>query len=307
MKDLQLDDGGVPAEDRINRTVSWRGFLRLAAVAAGGSVAALACGVEATLVAPTAIPAMATPPPTEPQAGVRVAENDPRIRAGPVEFQGNGDSLKGYFSRPTGPGPHPAVLVIHENRGLLPHFSDVTRRLAVEGYAALAIDMLSREGGTGTFASTDAARDALRKIARDQIVGDADAGVAYLQAQDFVRRERVGVMGFCFGGSITWLLAVRNPEIRAAVPFYGSDPPLEEVPNMNVPVLGIFGSEDNRINAGVPDLEAALKGLGKTYKFRTFEGANHAFFNDTGRRYHPEAAGGAWRETLAWFETHLMS
>ena len=79
-------------------------------------------------------------------------------------------------------------------------------------------------------------------------------------------------MGFCFGGSITWLLAVRNPEIRAAVPFYGSAPPLEEVPNMNVPVLGIFGSEDNRINAGVPDLEAALKGLGKTYKFRTFEG-----------------------------------
>jgi len=307
MKDLQLDDGGVPDEDRINRTVSWRGFLRLAAVAAGGSVAALACGVEATLVAPTAIPAMATPPLAEPQAGVRVAENDPRIQAGPVEFQGNGDSLKGYLSRPTGPGPHPAVLVIHENRGLLPHFSDVTRRLAVEGYAALAIDMLSREGGTSTFASTDAARDALRKIARDQIVGDADAGVAYLQAQDFVRRERVGVMGFCLGGSITWLLAVRNPEIRAAVPFYGSAPPLEEVPNMNVPVLGIFGSEDNRINAGVPDLEAALKGLGKTYNFRTFEGANHAFFNDTGRRYHPEAAGGAWQETLAWFETHLMS
>ena len=134
----------------------------------------------------------------------RVAENDPRIQAGPVEFQGNGDSLKGYLSRPTGPGPHPAVLVIHENRGLLPHFSDVTRRLAVEGYAALAIDMLSREEGTGTFSSADAARDALRETARDQIVGDADAGVAYLQAQDFVRRERVGVMGFCFGGSITW-------------------------------------------------------------------------------------------------------
>ena len=108
------------------------------------------------------------------------------------------------------------MLVIHENRGMLPHFPDVARRLAVEGYAALAVDMLSREGGTGTFASTDGARDALRKIERDQIVGDADAGVAYLQAQDFVRRERVGVMGFCFGGSITWLLAVRNPEVKAA-------------------------------------------------------------------------------------------
>ena len=305
MKDLQLDDGGVPVEGQINRTVSQRGFLRLAAVAAGGSVAALACGVEATPVPPTAIPATA-PPPSQPQAGVRVAENDSRIQAGPVEFQGNGASLKGYLSRPTGPGPHPAVLVIHENRGLLPHFPDVTRRLAVEGYAALAIDMLSREGGTGTFADTGAARDALRKIARDQIVGDADAGVAYLQAQDFVRRERVGVMGFCFGGSITWLLAVRNPEIRAAVPFYGGAPPLEEVPNLDIPVLGIYAAEDDRINAGVPDLETALKGLGKTYKFRTFAGANHAFFNDTGRRYHPEAAGGAWRETLAWFETYLM-
>ena len=214
--------------------------------------------------------------------------------------------MKGYLSRPAGPGPHPAVLVIHENRGLLPHFPDVTRRLAVEGYAALAVDMLSREGGTGTFASTDDARDVLRKIEKDQIVGDADAGVEYLQNQDFVRRDRVGAMGFCFGGSITWLLAVRNPQIRAAVPFYGGAPPLEEVPNLNIPVLGIYAAEDNRINAGVPDLEAALKGLGKTYKFRTFAGANHAFFNDTGRRYHPEAAGGAWRETLAWFEEHLM-
>ena len=130
MKDLQLDDGGVPVEGQINRTVSRRGFLRLAAVAASGSVAALACGVEATPVPLTAILATA-PPPSQPQAGVRVAENDSRIQAGPVEFQNNGASLKGYLSRPTGPGPHPAVLVIHENRGLLPHFPDVTRRLAV--------------------------------------------------------------------------------------------------------------------------------------------------------------------------------
>ena len=306
MTELQLDDEGIPADDQLRSKLSRRGFLRLAAVTAGGSVAALACSVEPTSVPPTASPPTAVPP-AQPQAGVRVGEDDPRIQAGPVEFQGNGATLKGYLSRPTGPGPHPAVLVIHENRGLLPHFPDVTRRLAVEGYAALAVDMLSREGGTGTFADTDAMRDALRKIARDQIVGDADAGVAYLQAQDFVNRDRVGAMGFCFGGSITWLLAVRNPEIQAAVPFYGSAPPLEEVPNMNIPVLGIYAAEDNRINAGVPDLEAALKANSKTYKFRTFAGANHAFFNDTGRRYHPEAAGGAWQETLAWFETHLMS
>ena len=187
------------------------------------------------------------------------------------------------------------MLVIHENRGMSPYFHGVAHRLAVEGYAALTGYMLSREGETGTFASTDDARDALRKIERDQIVGDADAGVAYLQAQDFVRRERVGVMGFCFGGSITWLLAVRNPEVKAAMPFYGSPPPLDEIPNMSIPVLGIYAGEGQVIGAGVPNLEAALKVTNKTYRFQTFAGANHAFFNDTGRRYHPEAAGGVWR------------
>ena len=99
---------------------------------------------------------------------------------------------------------------------------------------------------------------------------------------------------------------MRNPQIRAAASLYRCAPPLEEVPNLKIPVLGIYTAEDGRNNAGVPDLEVSLKGLGKTYKFRTFSGANHAFLNDTGRRYHPEAAGGAWRETLAWFEEHLM-
>ena len=310
MKELLSDDGSLSTEEQLKGKVSRRGFLRLAAVAAGGSVAALACSVDPTAVPPTAIPPTIAPtaaPPAEPAAGVRVGEDDPRIQAGPIEFQGNGATLQGYLSRPARPGPHPAVLVIHENRGMQLHFPDVTRRLAAEGYAALAVDMLSREGGTATFADSDAARAAQREISKDQIMGDADAGIAYLQAQDFVRRERVGAMGFCFGGSITWLLAVRNPEIKAAVSFYGGAPPLEEVRNINIPVLGIYAAEDNRINAGVPDLEAELKAQSKTYKFRTFAGANHAFFNDTSRRYHPEAAGGAWRETLTWFEDHLMS
>ena len=101
-------------------------------------------------------------------------------------------------------------------------------------------------------------------------------------------------------------MAVGNPELRAAVPFYGSAPPLEDVPNLQAPVLGIYAGADARINAGVPDLEAALKAQGKNYKFVTYPGANHAFFNDTGSRYHPQAAGEAWLETLEWFEDHLM-
>jgi carboxymethylenebutenolidase len=116
----------------------------------------------------------------------------------------------------------------------------------------------------------------------------------------------VGATGFCFGGSIVWLMAAGNPELRAAVPFYGSAPPLEDVANMQVPVLGIYAAEDSRINAGVPSLEAELMAQQKEYKFVTYPGANHSFFNDTGSRYHPQAAEGAWMETLDWFEDHLM-
>ena len=146
----------------------------------------------------------------------------------------------------------------------------------------------------------------MRRIPTEQIFGDGNAAVRFLKNQPYVLRNRVGATGFCFGGSIVWLMAVRNPELRAAVPFYGSAPPLEEVPNLQVPVLGIYAGEDTRINAGVPGLKAALKAEGKNYKFVTYPGANHAFFNDTGSRYHPQAAEGAWTETLDWFEDHLM-
>jgi carboxymethylenebutenolidase len=183
--------------------------------------------------------------------------------------------------------------VAHENRGLLPHFADVTRRLAAEGYVALAIDMLSRQGGTYSFPDTDAMRSALNAIPTSQTVEDENAGVEYLQSQLYVTGNRVGAMGFCFGGSIVWLMAVGNPGLRATVSFYGSAPPLDEVPNLQVPVLGIYGEQDARINAGVPGLEATLKVNGKSDKFVTYPGANHAFFNDTGSRYNPQAAGDA--------------
>lgn len=308
MYDSQYQETGNGPDDFWRGFFSRRQFLRNAAILAGGSFVALACGPEATAtLAPTQAPAATQVPPAAAGAGVSVSPDDPRIEAGPVEFQSNGNTLLGYLSRPKGEGPHPAVLVVHENRGLLPHFPDITRRLAVEGYAALAVDLLSRVGGTSSFAGPDEMRTALRSIPRDKFLKDSNAGVAYLQSQSFVRRDRVGAMGFCFGGGIVWLMAVSNPELRAAVPFYGSAPPLDKVPNLQVPVLGIYAALDNRIGAGVPDLEKALKDNGKTHKFVTYAGANHAFFNDTGRRYHPEAAGGAWSETLGWFETYLKN
>ena len=218
----------------------------------------------------------------------------------------DGETLLGYLSRPTLPGPHPAILIVHENRGLLPHFHDITRRYAREGYVALAIDMLSRQGGADSFADGNDMRAALSRIPQDQVVYDGNAAVKYLQSLPYVRDDRVGATGFCFGGSIVWQMAVGNPELRAAVPFYGSAPSLDDVAGMQVPVLGIYAGEDSRINTGVPALEAALIAQNKEYKFVTYPGANHAFFNDTGSRYHPQAAESAWMEALDWFEDHLM-
>jgi len=282
-------------------SLSRRAFLSQLALVAGGSAVALACGSSATAIPPTATD---SPSPTAIPTAAPIGEDS--IEAGPVEFEANGEKLLGYLSRPTLPGPHPGIVVVHENRGLLPHFFDVTRRFAREGYVALAVDMLSRRGGTDSLADTSEISGALRGIPTGQIVEDGNAGVAYLQDQPYVMRNRVGAMGFCFGGSIVWLMAVRNPELRAAVPFYGSAPPLEEVPNLQVPVLGIYAGEDARINAGVPALEDVLIAEEKNYKFVAYPGASHAFFNDTGSRYHPQAAEGAWLETLEWFEEYLM-
>jgi carboxymethylenebutenolidase len=316
MDQLQRNLSTNALEDYLTGRVDRREFLRRLALIGGGSVVGmsllgnLACGAAATPTsAPTATPTPSptdTPtPPSEP--GVTVDPNDPRIEAGPVEFSAAAGAMMGYLSRPSQGGPNPAVLVIHENRGLLPHFSDVTRRLALQGYTALAIDLLSRQGGTGAFADPDAAGDALGELTDEQFVEDLNASVEYLQSLPHVRPDRVGAMGFCFGGGMVWLLSVRNSAVRAAVPFYGSAPPLEEVPDLNAAVLGIYAGNDGRINAGVPDLEAALMEHQKQYEFITYPGADHAFFNDTGERYHPEAAEQAWTETLSWFGQHLMS
>ncbi len=284
-------------------SLSRRAFLSRLALVAGGSAVALACGTDATAIPPTAT---AAPTPTANPRATQSPAVDDSIEVGPVEFEANGEKLLGYLSRPTLPGPHPGIVVVHENRGLLPHFFDVTRRFAREGYVALAVDMLSREGGADSFADSGEMRDALRRIPTKQIVGDGNAAVRYLQDQPYVRGDRIGAIGFCFGGSIVWLMAVGNPELRAAVPFYGSAPPLEDVANLQVPMLGIYAGEDARINSGVPGLEDVLRVEEKNYKFVTYPGASHAFFNDTGSRYYPQAAEGAWLETLEWFEEYLM-
>ncbi len=289
-------DGVREVEAWLGDQMGRREFLRRMAVIGAGAMVAgtllssLACGDET----PSDMTA-STPGP-----GETVSPDDPRIEAGTVEFTTAATTMIGYLARPKEGGPNPAVLVIHENRGMQPHFPDVTRRFALQGYTALSVDLLSRKGGTTAFADGGQAGSALREITQDEFLADLNASVDYLQTLSHVRPDRIGVTGFCFGGGLTWLLSVRNSEIGAAAPFYGSAPPLDEVANLRAPVLGIYAGEDNRINSGVPELEAALRQDGKDYRVVTYPGAGHAFFNDTGQRYHQEAATAAWHEVLGF-------
>lgn len=263
-------------------------------------------------------PAVATPVPTKPAAipspaakpaaasPLSVSPTDPAIEAMDVQFQGQGATLMGYLAKPRGNGPFPAVLVCHENRGLVDHIKDVTRRLAKADYAALAVDLLSRQGGTGR-ANPDQVPGILANMPPDQIVQDFQAGLAYLKGQSYVRGDRAGMIGFCFGGGVTWRVATKTPELRAAVPYYGPNPPLEDVPGIQAAVLAHYGEQDQRINQGIPAIEEAMQRNGKTFEKVIYPGAGHAFNNDTGQNYNQAAAIDAWNRTLAWLDRYLKA
>jgi carboxymethylenebutenolidase len=241
-------------------------------------------------------------PPTEP--GVTVTPDDPAIQAGPVEFPGGGATVLGYLARPNQAEAAPVILVCHENRGLTPHIEDVTRRLAVAGYVALAVDLLSRQGGSAQVGEANVP-GALGNIDPAQFVSDFKSGWTYLQGQPYADAERVGMTGFCFGGGVTWLMAVEMPELKAAVPFYGPPPTEEDLPRIQAAVLAIYGELDNRITSTAERIEAAMLANGKIFEKEIYPGADHAFHNDTGSRYHPEAAAAAWARTLEWFGRYV--
>jgi len=245
-----------------------------------------------------------TAPPPEVPEGVRVPPDDPDITAGPVEFPGDGATLLGYLAVPKGDGPFPAVLVCHENRGLTPHIEDVTRRLAKAGYAALAVDLLSRQGGSVSM-SEDDVPGILGNADPAQMVGDFVSGWQYLQTQPGVRAGAVGMVGFCFGGGMTWRVATKLPELKAAVPFYGTPAAAEDVPSIQAAVLAVYAGNDERINQNIPTIEAAMLENGKVFEKEIYPGVDHAFHNDTRERYNAAAAQAAWARALAWFDQHL--
>ena len=246
-----------------------------------------------------------SPAPASPAYGT-VMPDDPAVMAGAIQIPAGDTNIMGYLAQPSSGAVSPVILVCHENRGLTPHIQDVTRRIANAGYVGLAVDLLSRQGGTEAVGSSNVP-GALGNIEPSQFVEDFKSGWVYLQTQSFADAARVGMTGFCFGGGVTWQVAVNMPELLAAVPFYGPQPLTSDVPKIEAAVLGIYGELDNRINSGIPEIEAAMKANNKIYEKIIYPNADHAFHNDTGTRYNPEAAKDAWEHTLAWFEKYVRN
>ena len=247
----------------------------------------------------------AAPVPESSTSGVTVEPDDPDIEVGEVEVPGEEGAIGAYQARPAGEGTFPAILLIHENRGLTDHIRDVARRFAKVGYVGLAPDMLARTGGTAQFADESETTTAISELDQEGVISDMQSSVTWLEQQSYVEEGRIGGIGWCWGGGQAWRLATQEPRLRAVVSFYGPNPPLEDVPGIQAAVLGIYGEEDSRITDQEPELEEALAEADKTYEMIVFDGANHAFFNDTGERFDPEAAEEAWSNTLGWYEEYL--
>jgi carboxymethylenebutenolidase len=232
-----------------------------------------------------------------------VADNDPRLAVDRVSYDSPKGKINAYLVRPKAKGKRPAVIVIHENRGLNPHIEDVARRLAVEGYLALAPDLLSVAGGTPP--TEDAARDLHTKTNKDDMLAAALAAVPFIQAHA-ESSGKVGAVGFCYGGGVVNRLATGSPELAAGVPYYGAQPPAAMVPAIRAALLLQYAEKDDNINKGIADYEAALKANNKRYTLHQYPGTQHAFNNDTGAaRYNKEAADLAWSRTLAFFKENL--
>ena len=193
------------------------------------------------------------------------------------------------------------MLVIHENRGLTEHIRTVAGRLAASGYSALALDLLSEEGGTGAFPGEAEVAAALAQIPPERFVADMKASLTELKRR--VRGKKLAAIGFCFGGAMVWRLLTSNePRLAAAAPFYGPFPEGGSFAGSRAAVLGVYGGLDARVNATRPAAKAALEAARRKYELLTFTEADHAFFNDTGARFNPHAATEAWRRTLNWFD-----
>jgi carboxymethylenebutenolidase len=277
------------------------GLLGLGASAATALLAACAtespagnAGAPATGAGPTS----AGPPVAEPPGQAQSVGRGEEIR-----FDGPAGELLGAWAAPAG-RPDGALLVIHENRGLTDHFYDLVGRLAGAGYGALCVDLLSDQGGTAALTDPAQAPTQLAAKPMDALLADLRAGIDELGRR--VPGANVGAVGFCFGGGMTWqLLQAGETRIAAAVPFYGPVPDQPDFGGARAAVLAVYAGLDDRVNAGRERAEEALRAAGLTYEIRTFDGVDHAFFNDTGARYNADAAGQAYTAMVDWFGRYL--
>ena len=233
-----------------------------------------------------------------------VSEEDPRLYVENIKYPGETGDILAHYARPKGDEKLPGVVVIPEIWGLVPHIEDVARRVALEGFLAIAPDPLSPLGGTPE--DVDEARTLMRELDSQETTKNFVAAVEYLKTHP-QSKGKVGVTGFCWGGGVTNQVAVNSPDVQAAVPFYGRQPAPEDVPKIKASLLIHYAGDDERINAGIPAFEAALKEASVDYKIYMYEGARHAFFNDTGSRYHEGAAKLAWERTIAFFKDKLKT
>lgn len=232
-----------------------------------------------------------------------ILQQDDRLTTERVTYSGDGIEMKGYLARPKENKKYAAVIVIHENRGLNAHIEDVTRRMALEGFLAMAPDALSPFGGTP--ADEDKARDLIGKLDAPKNLSNFMKGFDYFKTRKDCN-EKWGCIGFCWGGAMANQLAVHVPELKAAIPFYGRQPEAADVPKIKAALQLHYAGMDERINAGIPAYEEALKKAGVSYQLFTYEGAQHAFHNDTApTRYNEAAAKLAWSRSIDFLKEKL--
>ena len=276
----------------VHGVIDRRGFLDRAAKFAVG-------GVTAAMLLDALSPNFA--------AAQQVAKDDKRLKTEYLEYPSPAGSGKqrGYLARPAeAKGKLAAILVIHENRGLNPHIEDIARRLALDNFMAFAPDALTPLGGYP--GDEDKARELFPKLDQTKIREDFVAAVEYLKSRPD-STGRVGAVGFCYGGGIANMLATRVADLAGAVPFYGGQPPAEDVPKIKAPLLIHYAENDERINAGWPAYEAALKANNVRYTAHFYPGTQHGFNNDTTPRYDAQAAKLAWQRTVEFFRKSLQT
>jgi carboxymethylenebutenolidase len=241
-------------------------------------------------------------------ADVRVPPDAPDLVAQDVTYPGEGTTMMGYLAYPKTPSaPYmPGVIVIHENRGLVEHIRDVARRAARAGFVAVAPDLLSRQGGVAAFPDPQQQQQAYNRTTPADRQADLISTLAYIKTLPNIVFNRIGVVGFCAGGGNAWNMAVIAEELAAVVPFYGTPlPPVEALDRIQAPVLAIYGERDRNLSINMGPVMQGMLQRQKTFGFVVYEGAAHAFHNDTGANYNAEAACDAWARTIAWFNKYL--